>query len=127
VDDMPRSQRLKRKDKDLWEDVIYRLTTSDKYMQSARDLSNTKSIKEILNKAPFKKIRRNCKLIYKKTIRIDIRDSLKMISMPLSDFSKAFKLDSHKEVIPYGVYTRAFIASGGQATNEQLMDSPFFE
>ena len=34
-----------------------------------------------------------------------IRDSLKMINMPLSKFSSAFNLDVKKEILPYDLYT----------------------
>ena len=34
-----------------------------------------------------------------------VKDSYKLIPMPLRDFGKCFKLDVNKEVMPYGVYT----------------------
>ena len=40
----------------------------------------------------------------KNTITIIIKDSYKLIPMPLRDFGKCFNLDCHKEVMPYGVY-----------------------
>ena len=41
----------------------------------------------------------------KKWINIIIRDSLKMINMPLRNFGKSFKLDVKKEIMPYDLYT----------------------
>ena len=39
-------------------------------------------------------------------ISIKIKDSCKIIQMPLKDFGKSFKLDVHKEVMPYKIYTK---------------------
>ncbi len=43
-----------------------------------------------------------------KTVKIDIRieDSYKIISMPLSEFPNAFKLEAVKEIMPYNEYTK---------------------
>ena len=38
-------------------------------------------------------------------INIIIKDSCKLIPMPLSDFGKCFKLNVNKEVMPYDLYT----------------------
>lgn len=38
-------------------------------------------------------------------IKIQIKDSLKLIPMRLVEFPKAFKLDYHKEFMPYDLYT----------------------
>jgi hypothetical protein len=118
---------LTKKDKKKWEEMTTCVKISDTYIQTLCDSTSSRNIRDLMKEIPFSKFRRNGKLIYKKTIRIDIRDSLKMIPMPLSDFSKAFKLTACKEVMPYGVYTKDFIARGGQATHEQLLASPFFE
>ena len=40
-----------------------------------------------------------------KCVCINIRDSLKMINMPLRKFSKAFDLSVKKEILPYDLYT----------------------
>ena len=40
-----------------------------------------------------------------KTIAIQVRDSLKMINMPLRNFGKCFNLKQEKEVMPYDLYT----------------------
>ena len=40
-----------------------------------------------------------------KTIAIQVRDSLKMINMPLRQFGSCFGLDQEKEVMPYDLYT----------------------
>lgn len=42
---------------------------------------------------------------YGKYIDIQIRDSLKMINMPLGKFGGAFGLDVKKEIMPYDLYT----------------------
>jgi len=40
-----------------------------------------------------------------KTIGIQVRDSLKMINMPLKKFGSCFGLEQEKEVMPYDLYT----------------------
>jgi len=40
-----------------------------------------------------------------KTIAIQVRDSLKMINMPLRNFGSCFGLEQEKEVMPYDLYT----------------------
>ena len=49
----------------------------------------------------------SCKAINKKgkSVSISIRDSYKMITMPLRDFGKVFSLTQGKEVMPYDIYT----------------------
>ena len=47
-----------------------------------------------------------------------------MISMPLTDFGKSFKLNQAKEVMPYKLYTKAFIKAGGLASLEQIKNTP---
>jgi hypothetical protein len=42
--------------------------------------------------------------------QITIKDSYNLISMPLRNFGKTFKLDTEKEVMPYSVYTHENIA-----------------
>jgi len=42
---------------------------------------------------------------YGKYVDIQIRDSLKMINMPLAKFGGAFGLDVKKEIMPYDLYT----------------------
>jgi len=42
---------------------------------------------------------------YGKFVDIQIRDSLKMINMPLAKFGGAFGLDVKKEIMPYDLYT----------------------
>eukprot|EP00965_Chrysotila_dentata_P068057 2251465-Pleurochrysis_carterae.AAC.1 len=45
-----------------------------------------------------------------KVIKISFKDSYKMISSPLRDFAKMFKLENvQKEVMPYDLYTREFV------------------
>ena len=60
-------------------------------------------------------------------IKLLFRDTLKMISMPLSQFGSSFNLDSQKEAIPYELFTREFIERGGIATEQELRTVEFFE
>jgi len=47
----------------------------------------------------------------KKKINIEIRDSYKLISKPLRDFGRCFKLDQAKEIMPYSLQTEKNISS----------------
>jgi len=48
----------------------------------------------------------NCLFFHNdKVICVSIRDSIKMINMPLSKFGKAFNLNVKKEILPYDLYT----------------------
>ena len=49
---------------------------------------------------------------YGKFIDIQIRDSLKMINMPLAKFGGAFGLDVKKEIMPYDLYTEENVEKG---------------
>eukprot|EP01050_Picozoa_sp_SAG11_P003596 SAG11_NODE_207_length_12378_cov_8.404105_7_plen_434_part_00 len=44
-----------------------------------------------------------------KVIHLTIRDSLKMINMPLRNFKSAFQLEAQKEILPYDLYTEESI------------------
>eukprot|EP00965_Chrysotila_dentata_P063992 2119820-Pleurochrysis_carterae.AAC.1 len=45
-----------------------------------------------------------------KVVNLYLKDSFKMISSPLRDFAKMFKLENvQKEVMPYDLYTREFV------------------
>lgn len=44
-----------------------------------------------------------------KSIKIQIQDSYALISSPLRDFGKMFKLDSEKEMMPYSLYSTSNI------------------
>ena len=54
----------------------------------------------------------SCNAVYyrfgdkKQPINILIKDSLKIINMPLKGFGKSFKLDVEKEIMPYQLYTQ---------------------
>ena len=41
----------------------------------------------------------------KTTINIKLKDSYKLITMPLRDFGSCFKLAQHKDMMPYDIYT----------------------
>ena len=49
----------------------------------------------------------SCKVVNKKgkSINLSIRDSYKMITMPLRDFGKCFDLEQEKDLMPYDIYT----------------------
>lgn len=47
-----------------------------------------------------------------KRIKIEVRDSLKMINMPLKKFGDAFKLKVKKEIMPYDLYTEENVKLG---------------
>ena len=53
-------------------------------------------------------------------VRIEFKDSQKMIAGPLRDFSKAFNLECIKEVMPYQFYTEANIINDGIASLNDL-------
>ena len=63
---------------------------------------------------------------YDKVVDIRFQDTLKTISMGLSEFGKSFKMKQAKEVMPYDLYTEEFVRSGGIATIEQLNSVPNF-
>eukprot|EP00965_Chrysotila_dentata_P184171 6080734-Pleurochrysis_carterae.AAC.1 len=44
-----------------------------------------------------------------KVVNLYLKDSYKMISSPLRDFPKMFKIEAQKEVMPYDLYTREFV------------------
>jgi len=45
-------------------------------------------------------------------IRLEFKDSYKLLTMPLRDFAPAFKLDVKKEVMPYSWYTESNVFRG---------------
>ena len=47
---------------------------------------------------------------YTKKLVFEIRDSLKMINMPLSKFGSCFNLEVKKEILPYDLYTEENVA-----------------
>lgn len=55
-----------------------------------------------------------------KTIKIQIRDSLKMINQPLKKFGKLFKLEQEKELMPYDLYTEENVETNLIDINECL-------
>ena len=70
-------------------------------------------LKHLSNERPLVKGIRilSCNAIYyrygrsDKAINIQIKDSLKIINMPLSKFGTRFKLDCEKTIMPYQIYT----------------------
>ena len=55
-----------------------------------------------------------------KTLKLQFQDTYKMIPMALKDFAPAFNLTCKKEVMPYKLYTKTFLKSGGLASLEEL-------
>ena len=70
-------------------------------------------LKHLVNERPLVKGMRilSCNAIYYRygrsdnAINIQIKDSLKIINMPLSKFGKSFSLDCEKDIMPYQIYT----------------------
>ena len=58
--------------------------------------------------------------IAKKKINIIVKYSYKVIPMPLRDFGKCFKLDCHKEVMPYNIYTYEHVSMGACSIQSAL-------
>ena len=56
----------------------------------------------------------------KKKMHIIVKDSYKLIPMPLRDVGKCFKLDVNKEVMPYGVYTYENVEMGACSIKSAL-------
>ena len=50
--------------------------------------------------------------IHKNKIKIVIKDSYRLIPMALHEFGKCFKLDCHKEVMTYAIYTYENVSLG---------------
>ena len=53
-------------------------------------------------------------------VRLVVRDSIRMVDMPLKKFGEAFNLDVAKEVMPYSLYTPANVAQGSVPMEEAL-------
>ena len=58
----------------------------------------------------------------KKKTNTIVKDSYKLIPMPLRDFGKCFKLDASKEVMPYSAYTYEN-ATMGDASIQPALDA----
>ena len=50
--------------------------------------------------------------IQRKSFKLTIKDSYKLITMALAKFGKCFNLKCHKEVMPYNVYTYKNVSMG---------------
>ena len=50
--------------------------------------------------------------IHKKNIKIVIKYSYRLIPMAFREFGGCFKLDCHKEVMPYDIYTYEHVSMG---------------
>ena len=57
---------------------------------------------------------------HKHKIKIVVKDSYKLISMPLRDFGKCVNPDCHKDVMPYGVYTHQNVDMGACCAQDAL-------
>ncbi len=53
-------------------------------------------------------------------VKLEFKDSQKMIAGTLASFASKFNLEIVKEVMPYDLYTEEFVTSGGWATEEEL-------
>ena len=84
-------------------------------------------LEHLQNKQPIVKRNRSLHIkaiyynpIHKNNIKIIVKDSYKLIPMPLRDFGKCFNLDCHKEVMPYGVYTHQNVEMGACRIQDAL-------
>ena len=74
-------------------------------------------IKYLLNHSSFIKTGSQCKTISgifinndtKKTVKLCFKDSMSIISAPLSSFGKMFNLEQNKEILPYEIYNQESI------------------
>ena len=53
-------------------------------------------------------------------VKLEFKDSQKMIAGTLASFASKFNLEIVKEVMPYDLYTEEFVSSGGWATEAEL-------
>ena len=58
-----------------------------------------------------------------KTIKINFKDSWKIIPAPLKDFSKMFNLETEKELMPYDIFTHEFIQGDFLLDPQEIKDS----
>ena len=58
--------------------------------------------------------------VHKKRIKIIVKDSYKLIPMPLREFGKCFNVDCHKEVMPYRAYTYGNVDMGACSIQSAL-------
>ena len=58
--------------------------------------------------------------IHKNKIEIIVKDSYKLIPLPLREFGECFKLACHKEVMPHGVYTHQNVNNGSCSVQPSL-------
>ena len=58
--------------------------------------------------------------IAKHNINIIVNYRYKLIPKPLNEFGKCVKLDCHKEVMPYGVYTYEHVSLGACSIQSAL-------
>jgi len=57
-------------------------------------------------------------------VNLEFHDSIKMIPEPLHKFGKMFGLKQAKEVMPYDLYTEAFVKSVCQAATMRRSPAP---
>ena len=115
----------------VWKRAIKSVRDHPEYLQSIIDFKKVygigKEISNVCQQAPFETFKETPPWCLDKVVELRFQDTYKMISMPLSDFGDAFKLDQAKEVMPYKLYTEEFVNGGGMATLEQLKRVPSFK
>ena len=74
-----------------------------------------------MSKAIVLQIKATCyNPVQKKNLTIKVKDSYKLISMPLRGFGDCFKLDVSKEVRPYEIYTYENVGNGSASIQSAL-------
>lgn len=115
----------------VWKQAIKSVREHPEYLQTFSDFKKVygigKEIAKVCKQAPFESFTETPAWCLDKVVELRFQDTYKMISMPLSDWGGAFKLDQKKEVIPYKLYTEEFVNAGGMASLEQLKRIPNFD
>ena len=116
--------------KNVWSRAVKSVRDHPKYLQDFSDFKRVfgigKEIAKVCKKAPFDTFKETPPWCLDKVVELRFQDTYKMISMPLSDWGDAFKLNQKKEVMPYKLYTEEFVNNGGMATLAQLKRVPDF-
>jgi hypothetical protein len=115
----------------VWKRAVKSVRAHPEYLRSFSDFKKVhnlgKEICAVCRQAPFETFKETPPWCLDKVVELRFQDTYKMISMPLSDWGKSFKLDQAKEVMPYKLYTEEFVNGGGMATLEQLKRIPDFK
>ena len=115
----------------LWKRAVRNVRDHSEYLMDYSDFKKVygigKEIAKVCKNAPFNTFKDTPPWCLDKVVEFRFQDTYKMVSMPLSDWGGAFKLDQAKEVMPYKLFTEEFVNGGGLATLEQLKRVPDFK